>query len=322
MTASRAWRTRLTGVGTPWRAAARRTAPFSASYSRRRPRSRSWSMEVLSGASSAALWRRDSSTRAASRGTPLARATATTSSMASRTRARPSSSASSSPTVRRVTAVAALKAAFHASLSHSMTAMLREARWSMRAPANSASSRATRALGAPSSSPKMIRPPESRWTTPGATSSAPMCVRPASNGGRSSTAARRASFSMPFCNERTIVSGPTTGRSAAAAASVSYDFTHTSTTLHGPASAGVSTTRTGAMRSTPRADSMRTPSCRSAARFAPRATNTTSTPACARRPPKKAPSAPVPMTSTRSFVVRPSSFIPPQCYSRRSRPQR
>src|SRR3989442_1756610 len=69
--------------------------------------------------------------------------------------------------------------------------------------------------------------------TPGAVSSTPIRVSATMSGGRWSARARTSSFSIPFCSERTVVSGRTTGRSASAAAGVSYDLTHTRTSSGG-----------------------------------------------------------------------------------------
>src|SRR5439155_281943 len=107
------------------RAPARTTAPFSASCSRRRPRSRSCSIEVWK---SGRPLRLSSSTRSVRRrrtGTPHATATASTSSIAATTRSRVAGSASTSATVRRVSVVTALKPAFQASFSQAATRMSR-----------------------------------------------------------------------------------------------------------------------------------------------------------------------------------------------------
>ena len=154
------------------------------------------------------------------------------------------------------------------------------------APASASRRRSARELRRPSSSPRTIRPPNRCAITPGASSVAKTYAAPPSALPAPSTASIRSSLSTPFWSERTAVSGPTTGRSRSAAASVSNDFTQNSTASAAGCPSSDATAVGQVTDSPSTAERTRSPSRRSASRCAPRATSVTRSPARASLPPK------------------------------------
>jgi hypothetical protein len=104
--------------------------------------------------------------------------------------------------------------------------------------------------------------------------------------------------SMPFCSERTAVSGPSSGRQASAAASVSQSLTVKSTKSTGPMLEGSSVAGASTVKGS-RGVWMRRPSRRIAARWRPRAMKVTGKPARASRAPNGPPTPPLPMIAKR-----------------------
>src|SRR5262245_50424845 len=106
-------------------------------------------------------------------------------------------------------------------------------------------------------------------------------------------------LSTPFWRGTTTVFGPISGFKSAVADCVSYSLTVNKTTSAGPIDAGLSVAFTVATRTSPSGLWMLRPFFRSAFRCAPRATNDTSAPHAARRPPKYPPTPPLPNTAIR-----------------------
>jgi hypothetical protein len=123
-------------------------------------------------------------------------------------------------------------------------------------------------------------------TCPGPATKLMILQRPPSTRSSPITFAISSDDSTPFSSGTTKVSGPRSGAIRPAASGTCQALTATSTTSTGPCSAGSSATRTGWTTKSPAMLSTRSPSRRMASRWAPRATNATSCPAWARRPPK------------------------------------
>ncbi len=109
--------------------------------------------------------------------------------------------------------------------------------------------------------------------------------------------ASRSTLSTPFCSVITRVSGPTSGRIAWPAASVSHSLTANSTTSTGPTVFGSSVALASLRCRSPSVLSTLRPSRLMASWCAPRAMNVTSWPAAASRAPKYPPTAPAAITA-------------------------
>ena len=190
------------------------------------------------------------------------------------------------PIGRRVSAVRPAKVARNTILAQMSRAMSALTWWSTPAWSSACESAATRSDWPPSSSPSCsrasvpvcrIRPGasivEAIWATPPMTCGAP------------STRESTSTLSTPFCSVSTPVAGPTSGRAASAARSVSYSLTAKITSSTGPIAAGSSVASAGQSVRSPRALAIRRPCARIAARWAPRAMKATSWPLAASRPP-------------------------------------
>ena len=183
--------------------------------------------------------------------------------------------------------------------SHSVRTIRSEISAGISARPHAARKARARAVSVPSISPRRMRP-SSMWAmTPGASIVANTWATPPSTWPGPRMRASLSSLSTPFWMESTPVPGPTTGRIASAALSVSNDFTQKSTRSAAGSPSSRSTAATFTTDSPSMADLIRSPCSRIAARCAPRATNVTSSPARASFAPKYPPVPPDPITTIR-----------------------
>lgn len=232
-------------------------------------------------------------TMSSGRTVPDARATRWISVMASASRRRVPGRERSAPIGASVTEPRPPKGATKRNLAQSSAQMS----WGTTAvtPASSSARRrvSTRSEGRLSHSPKVSEPRPPTWRIrPGPARYVMIFALPRSTASRPTTSATSAGASTPFCVVRTAVPSSTSGFSRGRADGSCQVFTPSRTWSTGPISDGSSVARSAEAGTekppdaSPSGPSTVSPSRRRASRCRPRATNRTSCPAAARRPPK------------------------------------